>query len=197
MKVEDLTASTEFGPSREASVLRRLSSFLSLLSLSSLLALGCTSPPEDQQAPNPQPQVQVNQTPVPTPTPRPPEKLELEGGVIADVSEWGIGPLPGDGDAVRLQYVLRNEEGEVLDDTREREGLFEVILGDPGTLPGLDSALRQLPPGSKATLTLPASSAFADRGYGDIIPPGATLLLDVEILGSVPADSAGGDATRP
>jgi len=164
-------------------------SLLSLLSLLSLFYLGCKSPTEEPAGRGDGAQIEATQTPVPTATPRPPEKLELEGGVVVDVVQWGAGALATDGDAVRLHYRLADAEGAVLDDTRDRKGVYEVILGEAEALPGLDLALRRLPAGSLAKVHLPASSAFADRGYADIIPPGTDLWLEIEVLEIVPANS--------
>lgn len=159
----------------------------SLWSLASLLILllGCTG---GDQAPSqrPDPQVVATPTPEPTPTPRPPETLELEGGITVEVRHWGTGPTPQNADSVRLHYVLRDNQGEVLDDSRERDGIHEVALDDSAAVPGLAVALRSLPAGSRGTITLPPGSAFADLGYADIIPPGATLTMEVEVLEIVP-----------
>ena len=152
------------------------------------LALGCSG---EEQSPAPvtstQTQAAVTPTPEPTPTPRPPETLELEGGVIVDVTQWGSGPAPNPSDSVRLHYVLTNEEGEELDTTREDEHLFEVSLDDTATLPGLAASLKHLPAGSIAKVTLPPGSAFADMGYADFMPPGATLILDLGVVEIVPS----------
>jgi FKBP-type peptidyl-prolyl cis-trans isomerase len=111
----------------------------------------------------------------------------LEGGIVVEVTQWGTGPKAGTTDSVGLTYVLRTAEGEELDSSADKPGSFEVGMDDPATLPGLAIALRELPAGSRANVTIPPLFAFDDRGYADIIPPGATLVMEVEVLEVVPA----------
>jgi FKBP-type peptidyl-prolyl cis-trans isomerase len=59
-----------------------------------------------------------------------------------------------------------------------------------GVIPGWTEGLQLVQEGGKVQLAIPAALAYGDRGAGGVIPPGATLLFDVELLQVAPAAGA-------
>ena len=107
----------------------------------------------------------------------------LPGGVLVKEVSAGSGAKPGAGDRVRLHYAVTVAGADVP--------FFSTRGGDPAVaavadmLPGLRSALPTMPAGSRWRLAVPASAGYGEAG-GPGVPPGAALLLDVELLGVLP-----------
>ena len=75
-------------------------------------------------------------------------------------------------------------EGENLkiDSSRDRKVPLEFRVGLGQVIPGLDVAMKRMSRGQRAKLTIPAAMAYGARGYPPIIPPGAALVMDVELI---------------
>lgn len=75
-------------------------------------------------------------------------------------------------------------EGENLkiDSSRDRKVPLEFRVGLGQVIPGLDVAMKRMSRGQRAKLTIPAAMAYGARGYPPIIPPGASLIMDVELI---------------
>jgi FKBP-type peptidyl-prolyl cis-trans isomerase len=107
------------------------------------------------------------------------------------------------GDTVLVNYTGRTLSGKVFDSSVETEakgaGLdqpgrkyepISVVLGQGQVIPGWDEGLLLLNEGSKATLIVPSSLAYGDRGAGEDIAPYSTLLFDVELVKVKPGKHA-------
>jgi FKBP-type peptidyl-prolyl cis-trans isomerase len=101
-------------------------------------------------------------------------------GLQYKVLASGDGPTPTAEDTVRVHYRGQLVDGTVFD---------ESYGGDPATLevsrviPGWTEALEAMKVGDKWQLVIPAKLGYGDRGAGGVIPPGATLIFEVELLG--------------
>jgi FKBP-type peptidyl-prolyl cis-trans isomerase len=100
----------------------------------------------------------------------------------------GTGPTAKSGDTVSVQYTgwLRNPDGSKgskFDSSRDRNQPFSFTLGQQMVIPGWDEGVAGMHVGGKRTLTIPADLAYGDRGAGGVIPPNATLIFDVELIG--------------
>ena len=73
-------------------------------------------------------------------------------------------------------------KGEKFDSSRDRGEHFSFPLGAGRVIQGWDQGVAGMKVGGRRMLTIPASMGYGDRGAGGVIPPGATLLFDVELV---------------
>ena len=104
------------------------------------------------------------------------------------VEKEGTGAKPTATDRVKVHYTGRLLDGTVFDSSVER-GPTEFGVGE--VIRGWTEALQLMPVGSKWKLFIPAELAYGDRGAGQEIKPGSTLVFDVELLEIVKAPNAG------
>lgn len=109
-----------------------------------------------------------------------------KSGLQYKVLKEGNGPSPKATDMVRTHYRGTFLNGQVFDSSYER--------GEPAVfplnrvIPGWTEALQEMKVGSKWQLFVPANLAYGERGSDDI-PPNATLIFEVELLGIEKAES--------
>ena len=94
----------------------------------------------------------------------------------------GEGPAARPGDRVELHYVGRVAAGEVFDDSRDRGDPMAFALGSGTVLPAWEEGIEGMRAGGIRELTIPPALAYGNEGLPGIIPPDATLVLEVELL---------------
>ncbi|WP_375456381.1 FKBP-type peptidyl-prolyl cis-trans isomerase [uncultured Methylobacterium sp.] len=100
----------------------------------------------------------------------------------------GTGPEPKAGQKVTVQYTgwldEAGKKGKKFDSSRDRNQPFTFTLGAGQVIQGWDLGVATMKTGGKRTLVIPAELGYGARGAGGLIPPGATLIFDVELLGA-------------
>ena len=108
---------------------------------------------------------------------------DREGGLkIADI-KVGTGEAPAQGDLVEVHYTgWLQSNGQTFDSSKGRDPL-RFPFGAPGIIEGWQKGLTDMKVGGKRQLVIPPELAYGDRGSPPKIPPGATLVFDVELVG--------------
>jgi peptidylprolyl isomerase len=99
----------------------------------------------------------------------------------------GTGAAPQTGQTCVMHYTgwLYNDgqKGKKFDSSVDRGDPFEFPLGQRRVIAGWDEGVASMKIGGKRTLIIPAALGYGARGAGGAIPPNATLMFDVELLG--------------
>ena len=92
------------------------------------------------------------------------------------------GPTCPPGATVKVHYTGKFPDGRVFDSSVTRGEPLEFKVGVGQVIRGWDEGICQLQKGQKALLICPPDYAYGSRGAGGVIPPGATLHFDVEVI---------------
>ena len=99
----------------------------------------------------------------------------------------GEGAAPAKGHTVTVHYTgwldQDGVQGKKFDSSRDRGSPFSFTLGVQQVISGWDIGVASMRVGGRRILRLPARHGYGARGAGAAIPPNATLLFDVELLG--------------
>ncbi len=106
-----------------------------------------------------------------------------EHGIWVQIDQAGRGAQPRNGANVEVHYTGRLMNGQEFDSSRGR-GPFSFPLGTGRVIQGWDLTVAQMRPGERRTVVLPPELAYGDRGAGGVIPPGAFLIFEIELLRS-------------
>ena len=104
-------------------------------------------------------------------------------GLQYEVLTAGTGPMPADTSTVKVHYTGTLTNGKKFDSSVDRGQPIDLRVN--GVIPGWTEALKMMPVGSKWKLFIPSDLGYGDRGAGQDIPPGATLVFDVELISIV------------
>ena len=105
---------------------------------------------------------------------------------ITDIKA-GTGATPKTGQICVMQYTgwlfQNGAKGAKLDSSVDRGQPFEFPIGTGRVIKGWDEGVASMKVGGKRTLVIPPDLGYGARGAGGVIPPNATLIFEVELLG--------------
>jgi FKBP-type peptidyl-prolyl cis-trans isomerase len=94
----------------------------------------------------------------------------------------GQGAIAQAGNEVIVHYVGWTSEGQQFDNSRSRDEPLDFPLGEGHMIAGWEQGLPGMKVGGKRRLVIPPELAYGDKGLGGVIPPNATLVIEVELL---------------
>lgn len=94
----------------------------------------------------------------------------------------GTGAEAKAGDRVNVHYTGWLTNGTKFDSSLDRREPFSFLLGKRMVIAGWDQGVAGMKVGGRRKLTIPPELGYGARGAGGVIPPGATLVFEVELL---------------
>ena len=114
-------------------------------------------------------------------TPKELQKIDVKQGAGAEAVA---------GKVVVVQYTgwlydpaKPDNKGAKFDSSRDRNEPFDFPLGGGRVIKGWDQGVAGMKVGGQRTLVIPPDMGYGQRGAGGVIPPNATLIFDVELIG--------------
>ena len=104
-------------------------------------------------------------------------------GLTYIVTKHGDGAQLKAGDNVIVNYTGLLTNGEKFDSSLDRGEPFSFPLGAGKVIKGWDEGVQKLRVGDHATFIIPPEIAYGSRGAGGVIPPDATLIFIIEVVG--------------
>jgi len=104
-------------------------------------------------------------------------------GLKYEVLKKGTGAVAKAGQNVSVHYTGWLTDGTKFDSSVDRGTPFQFSLGAGQVIKGWDEGVAGMKVGEKRKLTIPPDLGYGERGAGGVIPPNATLVFDVELLG--------------
>jgi len=104
-------------------------------------------------------------------------ELEIEDQIVGDGDEAVAGQT------VEVHYTGWLTDGTKFDSSHDRNQTFSFKLGAGQVISGWDQGVAGMKIGGTRKLTIPPEMGYGERGAGGIIPPNATLVFKVELIG--------------
>jgi peptidylprolyl isomerase len=115
------------------------------------------------------------------------ETITTPSGLKITDTQVGAGAAPKQGQTCVMHYTgwlyENGAKGKKFDSSVDRGQPFEFPLGQHRVIAGWDEGVATMKVGGKRTLIIPPELGYGARGAGGVIPPNATLIFDVELLG--------------
>ena len=109
-----------------------------------------------------------------------PKVITTESGLRYEILTEGEGDSPGPSSRVKVDYSGTLADGTVFDSSRERGQ--PAVFGLNQVIKGWTEGLQLMKPGALYRFVIPSDLAYGDSGAGNVIPAGATLTFEVELI---------------
>lgn len=110
-------------------------------------------------------------------------QITTASGLVIEEMLVGEGAEACAGQTVSVHYTGWLTNGTKFDSSKDRNEAFEFSLGARHVIAGWDEGVQGMKIGGKRKLTIPPALGYGARGAGGAIPPNATLVFEVELLG--------------
>jgi FKBP-type peptidyl-prolyl cis-trans isomerase len=110
------------------------------------------------------------------------EVMALQARLLVVDATVGTGREAKDGDHVSVHCVGTLADGTVFESSRVKKRPLLFVAGGDKVVVGLSQGVIGMKVGGHRTLTVPPALGYGSRGSGKKVPPGATLVFDVELL---------------
>ena len=111
-----------------------------------------------------------------------PQMVQTDSGLQYEILTEGKGDVAQKGDAVKVHYTGWLTDGTKFDSSVDRGETFQFTVGAGMVIRGWDEGVEGMVVGEKRKLTIPAELGYGEYGAGGVIPGGATLVFDVELV---------------
>lgn len=108
---------------------------------------------------------------------------KTNSGLRYQIIQKGNGAKAEKGKTVSVHYKGMLADGTVFDSSYKRNQPIDFAIGVGQVIPGWDEGIGLLKVGDKARMVIPSHLAYGSAGAGGVIPPNATLIFDVELMG--------------
>ncbi len=110
-------------------------------------------------------------------------QITTASGLVIEDIVVGDGAEATAGQTVSVHYTGWLTNGSKFDSSKDRNDPFEFPLGARHVIAGWDEGVQGMKIGGTRKLTIPPELGYGARGAGGVIPPNATLVFEVELLG--------------
>ena len=108
---------------------------------------------------------------------------KMGNGLIIEDIIIGEGEEAKDFNKVIVNYTGKLEDGSIFDSSlKPGRSPFTFTLGSGSVIKGWDLGVKGMKVGGKRKLTIPSELGYGSRGAGGVIPPGATLIFEVDLI---------------
>ncbi len=118
-----------------------------------------------------------------------PAAMDITTGLSARVLREGEGDPAETGQIAVVHYTgwlyeetAQDNRGEKFDSSVDRDEYFSFMLGAGRVIKGWDQGVVGMKVGEKRELTIAPEMGYGERGAGSVIPPGATLIFEIELV---------------
>jgi len=122
-------------------------------------------------------------SPAAAPTKAADEMITTASGLKYVDRKIGDGASPSAGKKVTVHYTGTLTDGTKFDSSVDRGQPFKFVIGVGQVIKGWDEGIMTMKVGGKRKLIIPPDLGYGARGAGSVIPPDATLIFEVEMLG--------------
>lgn len=129
--------------------------------------------------------------------------IQITDGLAARILQEGSGDPAEVGEIAVVHYTgwlydesAENNHGDKFDSSVDRDQPFSFMLGAGRVIKGWDQGVVGMKVGERRELTIAPEMGYGDRGAGNVIPPGATLVFEVELLERQGTEPAAAESTE-